>query len=135
MTVWFWIITRLECTQQQFFFIKASYYFFLQDKIVKLQTHDLSFFLVTIFLVIIFCCCCCFQNMFVDQPILDTSKSRKGKGIVYILSWKSNGMYTSEFKPLYTAFLLGIKLSGYRMGISCRTKQLLDQSCKCLHCP
>ena len=27
------------------------------------------------------------------------------------------GVYTSKLKPLYTAFLHGIKLSGYRMGI------------------
>ena len=35
----------------------------------------------------------------------------------YVLSWKSNGVYNSNLKPLYTAFLHSIKLFGYKMGI------------------
>ena len=34
----------------------------------------------------------------------------------YILSWKSNVIYNSKLKSLYTAFLHSIKLSGYKMG-------------------
>ena len=31
--------------------------------------------------------------------------------------WKSNGIYHCKLKPLYTAFLRSIKLSGYKMGV------------------
>ena len=34
-----------------------------------------------------------------------------------VLSWKSKVVYNYKLKPLYTAFLHSIKLSGYRMGI------------------
>ena len=57
------------------------------------------------------------QNTFVYQPTLDTLELKKGKGNDYFLSWKSNGVYDSKLKPLYTASLHSIKLSGYRMGI------------------
>ena len=57
------------------------------------------------------------QNMFVYQPILDMLELKKDKGTDYVLSWKSNGVYNSKLKPLYTAFLHSIKLSGYKMGI------------------
>ena len=50
------------------------------------------------------------------QPTLDTLELKKDKGNDYILSWKSNGVYNSKLKPLYTAFLHSIKLSGYKMG-------------------
>ena len=50
------------------------------------------------------------------QPTLDTLELKKDKGTDYILSWKSNGVYNSKLKPLYTAFLHTIKLSGYKMG-------------------
>ena len=40
---------------------------------------------------------------------------------MYVLEWKSNGVYNSKLQPLYTAFLHSIKLfhilSGYRMRI------------------
>ena len=36
---------------------------------------------------------------------------------VYVLSWKSKGLFNSKLKLLYTAFLHNIKLSEYRMGI------------------
>ena len=35
----------------------------------------------------------------------------------YVPSWKSKEVYTSKLKPLYSAFLQSIKISGYRMGI------------------
>ena len=34
MTIWFWIITHLQCTQQQLFFIKTSFYFFLFKSLI-----------------------------------------------------------------------------------------------------
>ena len=53
-----------------------------------------------------------YQNNFVFQPILDALELKKDKGIDYILSWKSNGVYKSKLEPLYTGFLLSIKISG-----------------------
>ena len=44
-------------------------------------------------------------------------KKRQCLRIDYVLSSKSNGVYNSKLKPLYTAFLHSIKLSGYKMGI------------------
>ena len=75
--------------------------------------------------------------MFLYQPTLDTLELKKGKDTDYIFSWKSKGVY--KLKPLYTAFLQSVKFSGYRIGTkfdkdTCRTKQLLDQNCKCSHC-
>ena len=55
------------------------------------------------------------QITFVYQPTLDTLELKQEKGTDYILSWKSNGVYNSKLKPLYTAFLHSIKLSGYKM--------------------
>ena len=49
---------------------------------------------------------------FVYEPTLDTLELKKDKGTDYILSLKSNGVYNSKLKPLYTAFLFSIKLSG-----------------------
>ena len=57
------------------------------------------------------------QNTFVYQPMLDTLELEKGKGTDYVLSWKSKGVYNSNHKPLYKAFLCSIKLSGFKMGI------------------
>ena len=57
------------------------------------------------------------QNTFVYQPTLNTLELRKDKGTHYILGWKSKGVYNSKLKPLYTAFLHGIKLFGYKIGI------------------
>ena len=54
------------------------------------------------------------QNMFVYQPTLEL---KKDKGTDYVLSWKSKSTYNSKLKPLYTAFLQSIKVSGYSMGI------------------
>ena len=57
------------------------------------------------------------QNTFVYQPILDTFELKKDKGTDYVLCQKSNGVFNSKLKPLYTAFLDSIKLSEYRIGI------------------
>ena len=55
--------------------------------------------------------------MFVYQPKFNTLELKKEKGTDYVLSWKSKGLYTSKLKPLYTAFLHSIKISGYKVGI------------------
>ena len=55
--------------------------------------------------------------MFVYQRTFDTLELKKDKGTDYVLSWKSNGVYNSKLKPLYTAFSHSIKISGYKMGI------------------
>ena len=59
------------------------------------------------------------QNTFVYQPKLETlekKKKKKGKGNDYVLSWKSEGVFNSKLKPLYTALLNSIILSDYRIG-------------------
>ena len=67
-------------------------------------------FLVKFFLVkIVF-------RMIIYQPTFNTFELNKDKGTDYVLNWKSKGAYTSKLKPMYTAFLHNIKLSGYRMG-------------------
>ena len=45
------------------------------------------------------------------------SELKKEKQTDYVLSWKSNGVYNSKIKPLYTAFLHTRKPSGYKMEI------------------
>ena len=57
------------------------------------------------------------QNTFAYQPTLDTLELKEDKGTDYVLRWKSNEVYNSKFKPLYTAFLHRIELSGYKTGI------------------
>ena len=47
-----------------------------------------------------------FQNMFVYRPKLDMLNFKKDKSTGYILSWKSKGVFTSKFKPLYTVFYI-----------------------------
>ena len=42
---------------------------------------------------------------------------KKDKVTDNVLSWKSNGVYNSKLKPLYTAFLHSIKLYGYKMEV------------------
>ena len=89
------------------------------------KTCDLSYFLGKVFFGND-----SFQNMFVHQPTSNTLELKEDKGTEYVISWKSKGVYTSKLKPLYTAFLHSINLSGYRMGIkfdkdsSCGSKQL-----------
>ena len=55
--------------------------------------------------------------MIVYQPTLDTLELNKDNSIDYVLTWKSNRVYNSKLKPLYTASLHNVKLSGYRIGI------------------
>ena len=57
------------------------------------------------------------QKTFVYQSTLETLDLKQDKGTDYVLSWKSNGVYNSKLKPLYTAFLHSIKFTGYKMGI------------------
>ena len=66
--------------------------------------------------------------LFVYQPTLDTLELKKDKGTYYILSWKSNGVYNSKLKPLYTAFVNSIKLSGYRMRIKFEKEPLVIEN-------
>ena len=51
------------------------------------------------------------QNTFVYKPTLDTLELKKDKGTDYVIRWKSNGVYNSTLKPLYTVFLHSIKPS------------------------
>ena len=44
-------------------------------------------------------------------------RNKKSKGTDYVLSWKSKTVYSTKLKPLNTAFLHKIKLSGYRVWI------------------
>ena len=44
-------------------------------------------------------------------------KKRQCLCIDYVLSSKSNGVYNSKLKPLFTSFLHSIKPSGYKMEI------------------
>ena len=64
------------------------------------------------------------QNTFFYQPTLDTLELNKNKGTDYVLSWKSKGVFNSKLKPLYTAFLCGINISEYRIGIKLDKKPL-----------
>ena len=57
------------------------------------------------------------QNIFVYQSPLDMFKLKKDQDADYVLSYKSKGLHNSKLKPLFTAFLQSIKLSGYRIGI------------------
>ena len=77
-----------------------------QKTLNSLITKDYNFFLGRIY----FTSNDGSQNTLVYQPT-NTLKLRKGKGVDYALSWKSNGIYNSKLKPLYTAFLHSIKLS------------------------
>ena len=77
--------------------------------------------------------------MLVYQATLDMLELKKDKGINYVLSWKSKGEYNSKLKPLYTAFLYSIKLSGYKMGIkfdkdplAVEQNDYLNKATKCL---
>ena len=62
--------------------------------------------------------------MFVYQPTFDKLELKKDKDTDYFFSWKSNGVYNSKLKPLYTAFFHSIKRSGYKMRIKFSTDLL-----------
>ena len=78
-----------------------------QDKIVKLQRHDLSCFLDKI----------CFGDIFVYQLIFNMSDLKKDKCTDYVICWKSKGLRKSELLPLHGAFLPNIKYFGYKIRI------------------
>ena len=38
-------------------------------------------------------------RLFINQHLIPMLELKKGKGIDYILNWKSNGVYNSKLKP------------------------------------
>ena len=48
---------------------------------------------------------------------LDTLELKEDKGTNYVLSCKSNGVFNSKLRSLWTTSLNSIKLSEYRIGI------------------
>ena len=78
-----------------------------QDKIVKLQIRDLSYFLGKIFFGDNN-----FQNMFIFQPTRNMLELKE-----FVIGQKSTEVYTSKLKSLYADFLHGMKLSGYKAKI------------------
>ena len=88
-------------------------YLEVQGKLNILITKDYNFFLRRIY----FTSNDGSQNTFAYQPTLDTLELIKDKTTNYILSWKSNGVFNSKLRPLYTTFLNNIKLSEYRIRI------------------
>ena len=56
------------------------------------------------------------QNIFFDQPTLDTLGLEKHIGTNSVLSWNSKGVYNSKLKPLYTAFLNSINVPNIEWG-------------------
>ena len=50
--------------------------------------------------------------MFVYKPTFNTLQLKIDKDTDYVFSWKSKGVYTSELKQFYNAFLHNIKISG-----------------------
>ena len=82
-----------------------------QDKTVKLQTHELSYFLGKNF----------FgddgsPNTFVYQPKRDKLELKKTKALIMFFVG-NQGIFTSKLKPIYTAFLHSKKFSGYKVGV------------------
>ena len=88
-------------------------YLEVQKKLNTLIIKDYNFFLGRIY----FTSNDGSQNTFVYQLTLGTLELKIYKGAGYVLSWKSNGVYSSKLKPLYTAFLYSIKRSGYKIGM------------------
>ena len=76
-------------------------YLDVQKKLNSLITNDYNFFLGRMY----FASNDRSQNTFVYQPTLDTLQLKKDQGTDYVLSWKSNRVYNSKFKPLYTNIL------------------------------
>ena len=81
-----------------------------KERIEKLKTSDLSYFLGFWFLVLAFDG---FQNMFFYQATLCTLELKQDKDTEFVIGWKSRGIHTSKLIPLYTAFLYNIERSGY----------------------
>ena len=68
--------------------------------------------------------------MFVYQPIFSMLQLQKDKGTYYILSWNSEGLYSSTLSPQYTYFLHSMKLFGYKIGIKFVKDPLLVEQSK-----
>ena len=85
----------------------------VQKKLNSLIRKDYKFFLDRIY----FASENGSQNIFFYQPTLDTLELKKYKSTDYVFCLKSKTVYNSQLKPLCTAFLHRIKLSGYIMGI------------------
>ena len=85
----------------------------VQKKLYSLITKDYNLFLGGIYL-IYFTSNDGSQNTFVYQPTLEALELIKG--IHYVISWKSKGVFNYKPKPLYTVFFNSLKLSGYRIG-------------------
>ena len=85
----------------------------IQKKLNSLITKDCNFFLGRIY----FIRNDRSQKTFFYQLNLDSLELKNYKGTDYVFSLKSNGAYNSKLKPLCTAFLHNIKISGYKMGI------------------
>ena len=62
-----------------------------------------------------------FQNMFVYQPVKDTS---------YILIFKSKRVYRPALSPQHPAFLHNMNLSGQRIGIKLNKNPLVKEQNK-----
>ena len=77
----------------------------VQKKLDSLITRDYNFFLDRTY----FISNDESQNTFVYQPTLDVLELKKDKDTDYVLSWKSNEVFNSKLKPLYTALLNSIK--------------------------
>ena len=66
------------------------------------------------------------KNLFVDDGYQDKAVYQprlralelKDRDTNYFLVGYQKGQYTSKLKPLYTAFLHSVKLSGYKVGIT-----------------
>ena len=63
------------------------------------------------------------HNIVVYQSTISTYKLEKDKGTNYVLIWKSKGIYSSQRKPLYTAFWHSRTRSAYRM------RTIFDKDC------
>ena len=57
------------------------------------------------------------QNIIVYEPTLNTLNLKEEKSTDYVIGWKSKEVDTTKLKPLYIAFLHGIKPFGYEMRI------------------
>ena len=77
------------------------HYFFFQKKRNSLIIKDYNFFLRRVY----FTSNDESENTFVYQPTLDILELKKDRSTNYVLSWKSKGVFNSNLKPFYTAFL------------------------------
>ena len=83
-----------------------------EEKIEKLQTFDLSYFLEKNFFGNDG-----FQNMFGYQPRFNMLDLKEDKNIRYITAWKAKGLFRSRIYPLFNFFLPNIKRFEYKIGM------------------